>query len=85
MQYLKENEIKTKTDKYFSKSQLYHLLTNKVYIGKITHKDKVYDGEHEAIICDEFFEKVQEIHDVVIYKLKNLYNINLPFHNHFLK
>lgn len=61
MQYLKENEIKTKTDKYFSKSQLYHLLTNKVYIGKITHKDKVYDGEHEAIICDEFFEKVQKL------------------------
>lgn len=61
MQYLKENEIKTKTDKYFSKGQLYHLLSNRVYIGKITHKDKVYDGEHEAIICDEIFEKVQKL------------------------
>lgn len=61
MQYLKENEIKTKTDKYFSKGQLYHLLANKVYIGKITHKDKIYDGEHEAIICDEIFEKVQKL------------------------
>lgn len=61
IQYLKENEIKTKTDKYFSKGQLYHLLANKVYIGKITHKDKVYDGEHEAIICDETFEKVQKL------------------------
>ncbi len=61
MQYLKENEIKTKTDKYFSKGQLYHLLSNRVYIGKITHKDKVYDGEHEAIICDDFFEKVQKL------------------------
>lgn len=61
MQYLKENEIKTKTDKYFSKGQLYNLLSNKVYIGKITHKDKVYDGEHEAIICDEIFEKVQKL------------------------
>ncbi len=61
MQYLKENKIKTKTDKYFSKGQLYHLLANKVYIGKITHKDKVYDGEHEAIICDEIFEKVQKL------------------------
>lgn len=61
MQYLKENKIKTKTDKYFSKGQLYHLLANKVYIGKITHKDKVYDGEHEAIICDDFFEKVQKL------------------------
>lgn len=61
MHYLKENEIKTKTDKYFSKGQLYHLLANKIYIGKITHKDKVYDGEHEAIICDDFFEKVQKL------------------------
>ena len=61
MQYLKENEIKTKTDKYFSKGQLYHLLANKVYIGKITHKDKIYDGEHEAIICDEIFEEVQKL------------------------
>ena len=61
MQYLKENEIKTKTDKYFSKGQLYHLLANKVYIGKITHKDNIYDGEHEAIICDEIFEEVQKL------------------------
>lgn len=61
MHYLKENEIKTKTDKYFSKGQLYHLLSNRVYIGKITHKDKIYDGEHKAIICDETFEKVQKL------------------------
>ena len=61
MHYLKENEIKTKTDKYFSKGQLYHLLSNRVYIGKITHKDKVYDGEHEAIISEEIFEEVQKL------------------------
>lgn len=61
MQHLKENEIKTRTDKNFSKGQLYHLLANKVYIGKITHKDKVYEGEHEAIITDEIFEKVQKL------------------------
>ena len=61
MHYLKENEIKIRTDKNFSKGQLYHLLANKFYIGKITHKDKVYDGEHDAIICDETFEKVQKL------------------------
>lgn len=61
MHYLKENEIKTRTDKNFSKGQLYHLLANKVYLGKITHKDKIYDGEHKAIICDETFEKVQKL------------------------
>lgn len=61
MQYLKENEIKTRTNKNFSKGQLYHLLINKVYIGKITHKDKVYVGEHKAIISNEIFEKVQKL------------------------
>ena len=61
MQYLEEEEIKTKTDKYFSKGQLYHLLANKVYIGKITHKDKVYEGEHDAIISEEIFEEVQKL------------------------
>ena len=61
MHYLKENEIKTRTDKNFSKGQLYHLLANKVYIGKIIHKDKVYDGEHEAIISEEIFEEVQKL------------------------
>lgn len=61
MQYLKENKIKTKTDKYFSKGQLYHLLANKVYIGKITHKDKVYDGEHEAIISEGIFKEIQKL------------------------
>ncbi len=61
MHYLKENKIKTRTDKNFSKGQLYHLLANKVYIGKIIHKDKVYDGEHEAIISEEIFEEVQKL------------------------
>lgn len=61
MHYLKENEIKTRTDKNFSKGQLYHLLANKVYISKITHKDKVYDGEHEAIISEGIFKEVQKL------------------------
>ena len=61
MHYLQENEIKTQNDKNFSKGQLYHLLANKVYIGKITHKDKVYEGKHEAIISDEMFEDVQKL------------------------
>ena len=61
MHYLKENEIKTRTDKNFSKGQLYHLLANKVYIDKITHKDKVYDGKHEAIISEGIFKEIQKL------------------------
>lgn len=40
---------------------MYHLLANKVYIGKITHKDNVYEGKHEAIISNEIFEDVQKL------------------------
>ena len=59
--YLDKNEVKTRSDKYFSKGQLYHLLANKLYVGKIIHKENIYEGEHEAIIESEVFEKVQKI------------------------
>ena len=48
-------------DKPFNKSTLYNHLTNPVYIGKITHKEEVYEGEHDAIIDLEVFEQVQEL------------------------
>lgn len=60
-EYLDKNQITTRTGKSFSKGQLYHLLANKVYIGKITHKDKVYEGEHEGIIDAAVFDEVQNI------------------------
>ena len=34
----------------FARGSLFHLLKNPVYRGKIVHKGKVYDGEHEAIV-----------------------------------
>ncbi len=37
------------------------MLSNKVYIGKIIHKDNVYDGEHVGIIDDITFERVQKL------------------------
>lgn len=60
-EYLDKEQIKTRNNNDFSKGQLYHLLANKVYIGKITHKEKIYDGEHEAIIDADIFEKVQNL------------------------
>jgi site-specific DNA recombinase len=36
--------------KDFSRGTLYHLLSSTLYIGKVSHGDKVYDGLHEAII-----------------------------------
>lgn len=59
--YLEENNIKTKSGKSFYKGHLYRILSNKTYIGKITHKDKVYDGLHEGIVDEEAFDNVQKI------------------------
>jgi DNA invertase Pin-like site-specific DNA recombinase len=38
---------------------LYQLLRNPIYLGEIRHRDKVYPGEHEAIVSREVWEAVQ--------------------------
>lgn len=43
------------------KSGLYQILGNPIYIGKIRHKDKIYDGEHKGIIDPALFEQVRNI------------------------
>ncbi len=41
--------------------QLYRLLANPAYVGKLRHKDQVHDGEHEGIVDPALFERVQQI------------------------
>ena len=43
----------------FARGSLFHLLKNPVYRGKIVHKGKAYDGEHEAIVDEDLWERVQ--------------------------
>lgn len=43
----------------FSRGALFHLLRNRVYLGQITHKGEVYDGEHQAIVEAGLFDQVQ--------------------------
>ncbi|MXO70293.1 recombinase family protein [Alteraurantiacibacter buctensis] len=43
----------------FARGSLFHLLKNPVYRGKIVHKGKVYDGEHEAIVDQGLWDAVQ--------------------------
>jgi site-specific DNA recombinase len=43
----------------FDKCRLHDVLTNVVYIGKVRHKDQVYAGEHEAIVQEDVFARVQ--------------------------
>jgi site-specific DNA recombinase len=45
--------------KQFTKTSLYSLLTNVTYIGKITYKDEVHNGEHAAIISPDIWQQVQ--------------------------
>jgi len=44
----------------FDKCRLYTLLTNVLYAGKIRHKTEVYAGEHEAIVSEDVFQRVQQ-------------------------
>jgi DNA invertase Pin-like site-specific DNA recombinase len=52
---LKEKEIKNKSGKNFSKTNIAHILRNVVYIGKINHNNEIYQGIHEPIISEEIF------------------------------
>lgn len=44
--------------KSFSRGRLYHLLSNPIYLGKIKHKEVVYEGLHDAIIDVDLWDKV---------------------------
>ncbi|QZD90970.1 recombinase family protein [Qipengyuania aurantiaca] len=44
----------------FKRGSLSHLLKNPIYRGKIVHKGKAYDGEHEAIVDEALWDAVQD-------------------------
>ncbi len=42
-------------------NNIHLMLQNAVYIGKVNYKGNLYEGQHEAIIDEETFQKVKEI------------------------
>ncbi len=46
----------------WSKSAIAHILRNPVYIGKTRSKGKIYKGQHEAIIDETLFKRIQLMH-----------------------
>ena len=48
-------------NKEYSRGHLYKILNNPVYIGMVRHKEKIYDGQHEAIIDEAVFAQAQEL------------------------
>jgi site-specific DNA recombinase len=45
----------------FPKTALHQLLTNVVYVGKLRYRDEVHHGEHEAIVDEEVWQRVQAL------------------------
>lgn len=43
------------------KSFLYRFFRNRLYLGETVHKDKTYQGQHEAIISQELWDSVHKI------------------------
>ncbi|MFY8201699.1 MAG: recombinase family protein [Pirellula staleyi] len=46
--------------RHFDKSSLFKLLTNVAYLGKVRYKEEIHEGEHDAIVPIELWEKVQK-------------------------
>lgn len=54
-------DIISKYRPHISKSQLFKILRNRVYIGKIVYADKEFEGKHEPIISLDLFNRVQKL------------------------
>ncbi len=57
---LNREGYRTKSD-IFKKATVRRTITNPIYMGKIRHYEKEYEGKHEAIIEEEKWKKAQEL------------------------
>ncbi|WP_292447718.1 recombinase family protein [Mesorhizobium sp.] len=62
----------------FGRGNLYHLLSNPIYIGKIRHKNHVYDGEHEPIVTSVTFEEAQTLRASQAPRRRSSSNVTQP-------
>lgn len=61
IEVLNHDGDRTKAGNEFRRGMLYTLLANPIYIGKLQHKGKVYDGNHQGIIDQDVWSKAQDI------------------------
>ena len=47
--------------KPFDKSNIFRVLTNVIYLGKVNFKGELYEGEHQAILEVDLWQRVQDI------------------------
>ena len=43
-----------------SRGQLYAILTNPIYVGRIAHKGQVHEGQHPPIVTQGLWDEVQQ-------------------------
>jgi DNA invertase Pin-like site-specific DNA recombinase len=55
------NNGKLHKGKRFNKSNVRRILNNHLYIGKVKHKDKLFDGMHKQIIDEQIWQKTREL------------------------
>lgn len=70
---LKNQEIKAIQVKNFSKGAIHYILRNIVYTGKLNYAGKIYQGIHQPIISEDFFNLAQKTHKEKVRGLR-LYN-----------
>ena len=54
-----DNGLKTPSGKMLAKNTLHNMLTNPFYTGQIIWNKKIYPGNHEPIVDNSLFDKVQ--------------------------
>ncbi|GHT94231.1 hypothetical protein FACS1894122_10650 [Alphaproteobacteria bacterium] len=56
-----QDKGKNKGEKLYDRKAIRRILENPYYKGYVTHKGEIYKGQHEAIVDEESWNKVQEI------------------------
>lgn len=61
--WVTKHSQRTRGGEPFKKNTVQRMLTNPVYLGKITHyrQNKIYNGVHKPIISRELWEQVQQV------------------------
>jgi site-specific DNA recombinase len=44
----------------FSRGHIYKLLSNPIYVGRIAHKGRIYEGQHPPIVTPDLWDQVQQ-------------------------
>jgi site-specific DNA recombinase len=52
-------EGKFREGRPWTKCSLHRLLTNMVYLGKVEFRERVYQGQHDAIVAEDVWQKTQ--------------------------